>query len=447
MKNKLTIILVLISLNFLMGLNTGDEVELAAYLTARTSPSFHKYSKNIVTTLSKGTTGEVLEIKKFPSSGNSGIKMKITSGPNTGESYWVHYNVNNPAIKIANTKDKKEITPDEIELNTSGIPVDDLLAQSTRDINATRVMDEHAIIEITKIVVKELTAEGIQKLTLPENTNCDTREVPQINVTPVLNTGESKSLTDYDETLIQTPLRESNNESLDQNPFTCLTRDHLLWSTCYNIGTKDVYVPKSFNIANDGSNKTVPKASGASRKYSFEFQGAALSDMSLLIWDSPDSTTSHGHLKLMTFFPRDVMPAIRQSDSDKDILIVTLPTQEEVLFNSRTKEIISGVLKEGPMKQTSNGAATAPDVQYSGSGVVIEASARGDFPVGFDGKSSNNRKTVTIKKKGQTTCVVPEKDLWYTDKSKGSNSFFNKDLYTNEAFDKYVKEKCGFSIY
>ncbi len=438
MKNKLSIIMLVMSLSSLVGFTTGDEIELDSYLSGRTSPIFYNYSKNRAVTLIKGTTGEVLEIIKFPQSGNSGIKMKITNGPEIGNSYWVYYNSKSPAIKLVNNKNT-EVIPDDTKMNSDGIPDDKLNGTTQSDVNSIRDLEEQALKETTRMVVRKINPDNIENMTKNALPDCVTIE-SKITAPPI-------NLQDFDETVVQAPLRQSNQESLDNNPFTCITRDHLLWSTCYNVGTKDMYVPRSFNITNEGGNPSVPKSSSASRKYSFEFQGAALSDMSLLIWDSPSDTTSHGHLKLMTFFPRDVMPAIHKSETDKDIIIVTLPTREEVLFNSRTKEIIGGALKEGPMKQSGKGAAMAPDVQYTGSGVVVEATARGDFPVGFEGKSSDNHKTVTIKKKGEKTCTVPEKDLWYTDKSKGSNSFFNKDLYTNEAFDSYVKKKCKFSIY
>ena len=439
MKNKLSTFLIIVSLTSLVGFTTGDEVELDSFLSGRTSPSFYKYSKNRATTLSKGTTGEVLEIKKFSKTGNSGIKMKITNGPKSGKSYWVYYNKKSPAIKLTNKKNKQDIIPDEVKVDSEGQPEEDILANTTSDVNSIRGIQEHAIEQTTKMVVDTLELDVVNHMMSNDDPACESTSSTNVE-TPI-------NLENFDETLTQPPLRQSNQESLDNNPFKCITRNHLLWSTCYNIGTKDVFVPRSFNFTNEGGNKTVPKSTEANRKYSFEFQGAALSDMSLLIWDSPSFKNSQGHLKLMTFFPRDVMPAIRQSDTDEDILVVTLPTREEVLFNGKTKEIVSGALKEGPMKQASGGAAISPDVQYTGSGVVVEASARGDFPVGFEGKNSDNHKTVTIKKKGEKTCSVPEKDLWYTDKSKGSNSFFNKDLYTNEAFDNYVKKKCNFSIY
>lgn len=252
-------------------------------------------------------------------------------------------------------------------------------------------------------------------------------------------------LPEFDETLVRAPLKESNEMSLYAGG--CMTRDHLRWDMCYTIDQQNTYFPRSFLFSNLGGNASVPNEGfSVRRSFEFNFEDLARSDMSLLIWDSPDEIESRGHLKLMTFFPRDVMPAIRyESDSTKDILIVTLPTREEVIFNGKTREIISGALTEGPMKQTNNGSATSPDVQYNGTGVVVESSALADWPVGFEGDLAT--KTVTIKKKGEKTCFVYGRDLWYTDYTKGGNVFFNKNLYTNAAFDKYLKKNCGFSIY
>ncbi len=249
----------------------------------------------------------------------------------------------------------------------------------------------------------------------------------------------------FDETIIRAPLLETNEIILYAGG--CNTRDHLRWDMCYTIDKQEIYTPRSFLFSNMGGNTSVPNdGDHVRRSFEFSFEGLARSDMGLLIWDSPDEYESHGHLKLMTFFPRDVMPAIRyESDSKKDILIVTLPTKEEVIFHGKSREIISGVLTEGPMRQLPNGAAVSPDVQYTGQGVVVEASALADWPVGFVGEAS--AKKVTIKKKGEKTCYVAGSDLWYTDHTKGGNVFFNKDLYSNAAFDAYVKKNCNFSIY
>lgn len=252
---------------------------------------------------------------------------------------------------------------------------------------------------------------------------------------------------EHDETIIQPPLIDSNEEAL--MPVSCRTRDHLRWDVCFNVYEEDGFrLMKSFNFSNYGINRIVPmEGFGVGRHFEFMFEGLARSDMGLLIWDSPDEYESHGHLKMMTFFPREVLPAIRyESDSEKDIVIVTLPTKEEVVFNGKTKEIISGVILEGPIKQAANGSALNPDLTYNGSGVVIEANALADWPVGITAQEEATR-SLSIKKKGHKVCKVPVRELWYTDPNKGGNTFFNKKYVTDLAFDTYLKKRCGFSIY
>ena len=82
-----------------LAFNVGEQVELEAFLNARSDARFSKGSNNIATTLSKGTRGEVVETKKMPS-GNFGIKMKVDGGAHRGESFWVYYNLAAPLIKL-----------------------------------------------------------------------------------------------------------------------------------------------------------------------------------------------------------------------------------------------------------------------------------------------------------------------------------------------------------
>lgn len=250
---------------------------------------------------------------------------------------------------------------------------------------------------------------------------------------------------EHDETLIQPPVKESNEVSLYAT--SCRTRSHLRWDVCYSVDRDDNYRMTSFKFRNAGINKIVPmEGFGVGRDYEFQFEDLARSDMGLLLWDAPDEIESHAHLKIMVFFPRDIMPAVRyESDAQKDTVTVTLPTGEEVIFNGKTKEVISGVLSEGPIKQKADGSAIAPDVEYTGSGVVVEATALADWPVGYMEQMAS--KIVSIKKKGYKTCQVPGKELWYTDHTKGGNVLFNKKLMANDAFDAYVNKRCGFSIY
>lgn len=251
------------------------------------------------------------------------------------------------------------------------------------------------------------------------------------------------AMAEFDETQIQAPIKESNEEILHGS--ACNSREH--WDICFSINPDDVRTMRSFKFSNVGINPTVPSEGfSVGRDYEFNFEGLARSDMSLLVWDSPDENESHGHLKLMYFFPREIMPAIRFDDSQGlSTLVVTLPTREEVIFNQKTHEVISGALSEAPIKQTSSGHAVAPAVNYKGRGVVVEASAQADWPVGFTGDRAS--KTVLIKKTGYKNCIVPGKELFYTDSSKGGNVFFSKKYITDAAFDSYVQGRCGFSIY
>lgn len=250
---------------------------------------------------------------------------------------------------------------------------------------------------------------------------------------------------DFDETQIQKPINESNEEILFSS--SCRTREHGFWDVCYSVNPQNEKLMRSFKFSNSGVNETVPNSGFMiGRDFEFNFEGLARSDMSLLVWDSPDQNESHGHLKIMYFFPRDILPAIRFDDSQGvNYLIVTLPTREEVIFDEKSHQVVAGVLNEAPIKQTSGGPATAPAVQYQGTGVVVEATALADWPVGFEGEKA--AKTVLIKKKGHKFCVVPGKELFYTDHKKGGNVFFNKKYLTDKAFDSYVQNRCGFSIY
>ncbi|MDO9181653.1 MAG: hypothetical protein Q7U04_04555 [Bacteriovorax sp.] len=259
------------------------------------------------------------------------------------------------------------------------------------------------------------------------------------------NTIFAKIITDFDETKIQPPITDSNEETLQGT--ICKTRNHLRWDYCATKYQNGEEQTKSFKFSNYGENKIVPKKGiTISREFEFMFEGLARSDMGLLVWDMPDEVESHGHLKLMMFFPRLILPAIRYvSNASEDIVIVTLPTKEEVIFNGKTKEILSGVLVEGTMKQNKDGSAINPEVLYTGTGVSIEADRLNDYPVGLSAQNKDN--LATIRKKGFNDCKIPVKNLWYTDDTKGGNVFFNKKYVTDTEMDKLLKLKCHFSMF
>ncbi|WP_413558116.1 hypothetical protein [Bdellovibrio sp. HCB209] len=71
---------------------TGKEeyVELNGMLNGRSSSSFNRNDNNIVTTLTRGTRGEILETKKLRS-GSYGIKIKVMNGRMAGNEMWVYH--------------------------------------------------------------------------------------------------------------------------------------------------------------------------------------------------------------------------------------------------------------------------------------------------------------------------------------------------------------------
>lgn len=178
MKINIPTILLALSLSSLVGFSTGDEIELDSFLTARTSPNFLKYTKNVATVLPEGTRGEVVEIKQFANkgtkdaTGNSGIKMKITSGPRAGESYWVYYNRHNPMIKLVENKTEAEVTPDKIELKNETTPVKPVTATTLDEVVGRRDMEEHAMLESARTASRTLDRDHMQDIVTPQRPPC-----------------------------------------------------------------------------------------------------------------------------------------------------------------------------------------------------------------------------------------------------------------------------------
>lgn len=171
MKNKLPTILLALSLTSLVGFSTGDEIELDSFLSGRTHPNFLKYTKNIATTLPPGTTGEVVEIKKFET-GNSGIKMKVTNGPKAGQTYWVYYNKKSPALKLVDKSAKKEVEPEVIPLTKEYAPIKPIESETLDDVSARRDIQEHALAESAKMVDHILTKDSLEETVTPTKPPC-----------------------------------------------------------------------------------------------------------------------------------------------------------------------------------------------------------------------------------------------------------------------------------
>jgi hypothetical protein len=133
-----------------------------------------------------------------------------------------------------------------------------------------------------------------------------------------------------------------------------------------------------------------------------------------------------------------------------DTFEVTLPNKEVVKFNATTKEIVGGVLSEGPMAQEKNGKAKIVEVKYSGAGVLIRIDKVGELTTGdidVRGKAVPSPNIAVISKKGQKDCKVPAKDMWYTDYEKQGKVMMKKEYSTDKGINDFILKKCGFSIY
>ncbi len=250
---------------------------------------------------------------------------------------------------------------------------------------------------------------------------------------------------DFDETKLQFPYKDVNEQSL--GPTLCKTRDHLRWDICFNYWSDDLILPKSIRFMNHGENVIVPKSGfGIGRSFEFMFEDLARSDLGLLVWDSPDEYESHGHLKLMMFFPRKYMfRANYISNENVDHVIITLPTGEDVVFNGKTYEIVSGVLSESPITSDEEGNALEPKVNYTGSGVVLWAHKLNNYPVGHNDSAKKDK--AFFYKKGFPICTINSSDLWHTNSDKNENVMFRSEYSTDLALDIYLKKKCKFSMF
>lgn len=158
-----------LTLFFTIAFKPGEPIELENFLKARSSALFTKETNNVVTILSKGTRGVVLETKKMPS-GNFGIRIKVNTGTNKGKSYWLYYNPKFPSIKSLDEPPKAEVPKIK-------------KAELVRDQNAYQDPAEKAL-EVAATVTVQAVADPktIQITTVKRTPECT--PVTNVEVTP-----------------------------------------------------------------------------------------------------------------------------------------------------------------------------------------------------------------------------------------------------------------------
>jgi len=206
-----------------------------------------------------------------------------------------------------------------------------------------------------------------------------------------------------------------------------------------------------FEFSNHGGNRILPPRRDAirnqlfTRDFQFRFDERARQDIHLLVADwapSRDRTFRLSEImnSVIFFFPRIFLPAIVDSQHRN---IVTLPTGEEVQFDSATHQIVGGVLSESPVDLNPDRAARKyPGIEYHGKGVMIRANARGTDPrIGTTALITAGTRPQTCDKGADCSrCEVAAKDLW--DQTGAARFRFATDM----EFDRFLLARCGFGL-
>lgn len=482
MKKLLKSTLLPLALISFLGFKIGEDIELEQFVNARTNPVFTKNTRNIRTVLSKGTTGKVADLKRF-NSGNYGILLSVTSGPQTGKKYWVYYDKDKPAMVIKNKNEEikpPEIEPEELERKDppkSELTEDQMGIRDPKD-GAMDTIVEESMDYLRKldlltnplgseIKCKDITDDPLKQPEaeiIPEQK--EDSEVQEISLDSndiIIPESTEQAQEDLNARLVVKPQPQREEEKDSSTPeltyvspektrptqarssYVCRT----VQSSFDQCHVGDESNVQGFKIQNYGPNKIVKTNEYyISRSYEIEFPDKASSDMKMFVVDSPSDRTSHSTYNLMLFFPRTVQPSVKKVGNE---LIVTLPNKEVVKYDATTKEIIGGVLSEAPMTQASSKTPAIPNkVKYEGNNVIIRASKSGDLPYGDielkNGKPAPSTTTATISKKGHKDCQVPSKDLWYND-NKINSILIKPEFATDEGLDAFIKKKCGFSLF
>ena len=186
---------------------------------------------------------------------------------------------------------------------------------------------------------------------------------------------------------------------------------------------------------------------GSTRLWLFDMPERARQAMKINIQDDFGNTTVGDSARLletaMYFFPRRVVPSVTSSNGTME---VTLPTGETVQFDSRTKEIVGGVLEEtAPLDMTFDRSKRKfAQLAYHGEGVVIRADRRSGTPEAVHAQVFNvneDIKNATITYQGKT-CKVAKNLIWDQHPDRANYFLFATD---EEFYEKILKAKCGWS--
>jgi hypothetical protein len=206
-----------------------------------------------------------------------------------------------------------------------------------------------------------------------------------------------------------------------------------------------------FEFSNHGGNRILPPTRDAAknqfftRDFQFRFDERARQDIHFFVTDWVPSRDRQFRLSelmnsVMHFFPRSYLPAIVNFQQRN---VVTLPTGEQVEFDPRSGEILTGVLSETPVDFNSDRAARRfPGIDYTGKGILVRANARGADP-----RMGTTAVITTGTPPRDCTqgmpcsrCEAPSRELW--DQTGAMRFKFASD----GEFDRFLLGRCGFGL-
>lgn len=210
-----------------------------------------------------------------------------------------------------------------------------------------------------------------------------------------------------------------------------------------------------FRLTNNSENETNPRTSeyGSERTFQFNFEDRSKQDINLEITENSGISGRLSHDLLETqimFIPRSVLPSISTvmtgANCDTAAHMVILPTEEYMLFDAMTKEIIGGVIEEEEMDMNpSRHARNFAGLNYQGSGIMIRADRRAGTPehtysVSFNQNERISEATLTYQ---GNTCHVPKSMIWENTNDPDSTAYF-KYATDQEFLDQVVNPRCGW---
>ncbi len=211
------------------------------------------------------------------------------------------------------------------------------------------------------------------------------------------------------------------------------------------------HVTESFSFENLGDNRIVNAKinPGAQRFFSFDYLEQARQNLAMSVDDSPNGTVSHTMHSIFMFFPRLNVPLVEQLTGTID---VTLPTGEKFSLRKDSKEIVSGVLTEGPVDVSNDRFKRQyADIKYSGRGVVLRVNARGQPPqtgqfenLKIDQEHGLKGSVDVLIVNGTTgqRCRRPKRDFW----EPLDVTPIEFKFPTDEEFELYLRRHCGFGL-